>query len=649
MTLIYRFSVCACLILLIILLVHNVIYAQNETYTTWLPEDIYISGFAWSTDESLIAVASDKGVWLREVNSARLQEITDYASKAVALNSLNSQIAYDIDNSIQLYDLKRQLTTFSFEGHTQAINEVIFNSEGTILFSASDDKTIRIWNTQSGNGVATLVHDSEVKSIALSYDGLLLASGTRSGTIYVWNLGDNKQKYILKGHSDSINDITFSPNGALIATASNDETAGVWDTKTGIELSKLTSRQLQLPQYTQGPVNKVAFSPDGNMLATGTRSLYEHIRLWDVRTGKQFAIIENVPAQDIVGLKFSLDSSKLIEVDELAVRLWDLNNQIQISTLLAVGKDTWDMFLESYAYFDLQSLRSVNHVKYGDPVISMAISQDMQYLLVGRENNTPELLDVGSGEVIWKLSGHSAYITSVALSLNGRYALTASLDGVALLWDLESQNLIHTFSDSSAIKAVAFSPDSEYILIASSAIQLWRLSDFTSVFETQLRLWPSIVSFSPESDYGFTAAWDGIGAYKLDLKTGEIVDVFPYPDEISSLSASFDGQYLVAGGDRIAMLWDVKSGKAVQMLVGHTAPITSVAFAPTSLSILTGSKDGTARQWDALTGKAIQLYSLDTDTVNTVLFSPDEKLVIAGCSDGSIRIWDLNGEPLKIF
>jgi WD40 repeat protein len=177
------------------------------------------------------------------------------------------------------------------EGHSGGVWAVAFSPDGALLALGSDDPTIRLWDTQTGQEVQKLEgHSSWVRAVAFSPDGALLASGSQDQTIRLWDTQTGQEVQKLEGHSSWVRAVAFSPNGALLASGSHDLTIRLWDTQTGREVQKLEG-------HSNG-VNVVAFSPDGALLASGSDD--QTIRLWDTQTGRTLKRLENIPTPETI-------------------------------------------------------------------------------------------------------------------------------------------------------------------------------------------------------------------------------------------------------------------------------------------------------------------------------------------------------------
>jgi WD40 repeat protein len=126
------------------------------------------------------------------------------------------------------------------KGHASLVFSVVFSPDGTRIASGSRDGTVRIWDTQTGGQLALFEgHTETVSSVVFSPDGTRIASGSSDKTVRIWDTQTGKQLALLKGHTDTVWSVVFSPHGTRITSGSFDKTVRIWDTQTGGQLAKL--------------------------------------------------------------------------------------------------------------------------------------------------------------------------------------------------------------------------------------------------------------------------------------------------------------------------------------------------------------------------------------------------------------------------
>ena len=235
------------------------------------------------------------------------------------------------DRTIRLWDTNTGEHKLTLEGHTDGVTCLSFSPDGSTLASGSWDDTIRLWDAKTGQHLQTLEeHTDGVRSVVFSPDGSTLASGGYDNTLRLWDTETGQHKPVLEGHTDYIRSVVFSPDGSTLASGSYDRTLRLWDAETG-------QHKLTLEGHTDG-VLSVAFSPDGSTLASG--SYDRTLRLWDAETGQHKLTLEG-PMDDVNSVAFSPDGSTLVSggyVDTIrfyddTLRLWDAKTGQHLQTL----------------------------------------------------------------------------------------------------------------------------------------------------------------------------------------------------------------------------------------------------------------------------------------------------------------------------
>lgn len=314
-----------------------------------------------------------------------------------------------------------------------------------------------------------------IEGIAFSPDGALLAIASDDGTTQLRGATSSGNVRVLDGHDGAVSGLVFSPDGALLATTGDDGSALLW--------SVATRARARLLAGHSGRIRGREFSPDGALLAT-TGDDGKSI-LWDVASGQ---IVDALPGRTAGawGAGFSPDGALLVTAnDDGAARLWDV----------AGGRLLRVLRIED------------------DSVSSFGLSPDGALLALTSQTGTAVLWGVAGGGVRHVMHGHDDYISTSVFSPDGTLLATVSDDGTARLWDVETGAQVDVLEGhAGAVGDVEFSPDGSLLATAGDdcTVRVW-----DAVTWEQLRLLEGhsarvfALAFSPTEPLLASASEDG--------------------------------------------------------------------------------------------------------------------------------------------
>jgi WD40 repeat protein len=513
------------------------------------------------------------------------------------------------DNSIRIWDRSgREL--YKFSEHNNHVHCLSLNQNGHLLYSGSDDGTVKEWNLANSICQYTFeAHQDWVRTIALSNDGQFLYSGGSDGTIKEWRIAEGIiYQQTFESHQDRVNTIALSADGKLLYSGSNDGTIKEWDIVDGI--------CIQTFEGHQDGVSAILLSADGKLLYSGS----------DDTTIKEWRIDDGI-------------CQKTFEGHQNWVRTIALNID---NKMLYSGSG--DLMIKEWRIADGICQRTFK--SHQDRVSTIALSVDGENLYSGSYDRTIKEWKIADSVCQQTIDSYQDWVRAIALSTDGKSLYSGSHDRTIKQWNINDGTYQQTFEGhQDLVRAIALSADGEFLYSGSHdcTIKQWNIDDgiCQQTFEGH-QDWIMTIALSLDGKILYSGS-DDRTVKEWDIVTGKCLHTFEaHQDWVRVIVLSTDGKFLYSGsGDRTIKKWDVLTRKCLLDFVGHQNSLMAIALSPDGELLYSGSDDRTIREWDVATGKCLHIFEAHQDWVRVIALSSDGKFLYSGSGDRTIKKWDV--------
>ncbi|MET9342151.1 protein kinase [Nonomuraea sp. NPDC003804] len=591
------------------------------------------------------------------------------------------------DETLRLWDLGtgRCVRAFPLEPPPRfgyATNPVALNADASTVLVSNADGPIQVLDVHGGKIRRTLAGlAGGVRSIELTADeGFLLSTGKTTGEVRLWDLSSGRHRTIRAADTPTVSASRLDPEGRFAVIGAKDATISLWDLRTGRCL-----RTMKAPSE----VETLSLSADARFVLSG--SMDKTVRLWDVAGGRCLRTFRGHRSA-VRAVRLSVDGRSAVSAgQDNAARTWglplDWNATPQLSkprrheelsrlateveALVSEAEQEIAASRYSRALDLLTRARAIPGHERAAQVLtawralgrhtvriglrgvwptttfagySVALSADGKIAVTDGGDGAARLWDAASGACVRVLEGPASALNDLALSADGRRVLAAGHDGKLRLWDAGTGKCLHVLfaATHSAHSARFYDGGRKAVAAVNDRLQFWDLAEGRLLRAVEKCDMADSIWVSPDERVAVTTGrstkitlWNLRRQRRLRVLEG-------HEDRVRSVSMSTDGRYVVSSGDRCIRLWDVVSGACVRVLE-HPGYAMEARLSSDGRFVLSADGDSVLRVWDVQSGQMLRALEGHHRRISGLAFAPDGSFVLSA-GGGTVQRWELDWE-----
>ncbi|XP_078446004.1 transducin family protein / WD-40 repeat family protein [Wolffia australiana] len=624
--------------------------------------------FAVSSDGSFLACACDDKIKLVNACDAAVRSELEGDTEAVTALALSpdDKFLFSASHSrlIRVWDLSSFKCVRSWKGHDGPVMGMACHSSGGLLATAGADKKVLVWDVDGGFCTHFFKgHGGVVTSIAFHPDPncLLVFSGSEDATIRVWNLKSKKCIAVLEKHFSSVTSLAISERDHVLLSGGRDKVVNIWDLRD-------YSFQKTMPTYEMIEDVRIIFP--GTHLASFIKKS-EHKRTKQKDESPLPIQFLTVGELGIVRLWSSESAQPLYEqqVSDTTLVSEDNTRRGFISAAI-LAQDQGVICATSDQQFLFYNFNPASEKKlqldlyrrlvgYNEEIIDLKfVDEDERHLAVATNLEEVRVYDVKSMSCSYVLTGHTDIVLCLdtcTLQSGEAYIVTGSKDNSARLWNAASKQCVGVASSHmGAVGAVAFSKKHKNFFVSGSSdrtLKVWGLDSLSENVEQKCKLKAKAVVAAHDKDINCIAVSPNDG-FVCSGSQDRTACVWRLPDLVSVSvlkghkrgiwSVEFspvDQCVLTASGDKTIKYWLISDGTCLRTFEGHTAGVLRASFVTRGMQIVSSGADGLLKLWTVKTGECKATYDQHESKVWALAVGKKTEKIATGGGDAVINLW----------
>ncbi len=607
--------------------------------------------------------------------------------------------------NVRLWDLNKPgvLQPKFMRGHPRGVSHMMVSRDGRWLVTADGDGLAQRWSLRepdpSAAGVQLDDHQFPISAMDLSADGRWLVTGDEGGHVTLWDLDQSLPRgtSLPRPHEGKVTGVSITDNGSRVISSGEDMTARNWRLTDG-----RPGRAPLVVPHEELPVTAVDVAGDDSQALTGTGN--GTVLLWNPTSrapARKWEVLES-HRRAVTHLEVSADASVAVSAAaDSSLVAWDLRAKVPSASSVGLpGHSDRIIQLQIFSMpanvppgrrapntaftasadgtarsWNLDRRRSgiESRVFSGHVggVRSVAVSGDGQWAITGGEDGVARVWDwqslplEGKGEGLPEIGsaslvarGHAQGVVGAAVDRFGRRMITGSADGTARVWDLRNDVRVLPLPvkelHEGPVRALAISPNAKYGATGddSGTLAIWDISEDIPLGRTFSGHTGEIgqVEFTAGGRTLVSVSTDrSARVWRLGRNPEDTVVVLPHDDEVTRMSLSEDGRWLLTGTLTKAVLWDLGGDdptKPERSFKRHEDDITAVGIDAKGRWVATGGADRIGFLYDLEKRRRKKPFPLrrHEGTIGVISFQPTGRWLATGSDDKSIRLWDLDSD-----